>query len=69
MSKEGEMENQEPKINGVPHRLMDGYDGGETPPQAFMDDLLKNAPPEVQARAKEFALQNQAAANKQAPAD
>ena len=42
-------------VNGVPFRLLDGYDGGEGPPEAFLQELLRNAPPEVRARAEAFA--------------
>lgn len=44
------------KVNGVDHRLLDGYDGGSAPPEAFIQGLLKSAPPEVQQRAKEWAV-------------
>lgn len=70
MTKGNEMGNQaeaENKITGVDHRLLDGYDGGQAPTPEFMQDLLKNAPKEVQERAKQFAQQRQqqAAADKQ----
>lgn len=54
----------EQKINGVDHRLLDGYDGGTTPPKDFIAQLLEGAPPAVQARAKEYAAQREANANK-----
>lgn len=43
------------KVNGVDHRLLDGYDGGSSPPESFIESLLKGAPPEAQARAKAWA--------------
>lgn len=48
---------EDQKFNGVDHKLLDGYDGGNAPTPEFMQELLKNAPPEVQARAKQFAEQ------------
>lgn len=57
------------KVNGVEHRLLDGYDGAATPPKEFIDQLLQNAPPEIQARAKEFAAQRQANVAKQQQED
>jgi hypothetical protein len=61
---ENEMKPQAPKdeaVNGVEHRLLDGYDGGEAPPPEFIEKLLASAPPEVQARAKAFATERSAA--------
>ncbi len=45
------------QVNGVEHRLLDGYDGGTAPPEEFLKGLLASAPPEVRARAKEWAQQ------------
>lgn len=52
----------EETINGVPHRLFDGYDGSESaPPDGYIAKLMASAPPEVKARAQEWAKQRQAA--------
>jgi hypothetical protein len=48
---------EEKKIQGIPYSHFDGYDGGAEPPQDFIAELLRGAPPEVQARAAEFAKQ------------
>ncbi|WP_238914236.1 hypothetical protein [Achromobacter insolitus] len=40
--------------------LYDGYDGGREPDEAAIRELLKNAPPELQARAEEWAKQREA---------
>ena len=45
----------ENKVNGVDPRLLDGYDGGTAPSDEFVKNLLANAPPEVKARAEQFA--------------
>lgn len=45
----------EPKVGDVPHRLLDGYDGGQQPPADFIKELLDAAPAEVKARAKQWA--------------
>lgn len=52
-----EVKSEEPMVGGVPHRLLDGYDGGVAPPEEFMKKLLEGAPPEIKARAEEFAKQ------------
>jgi hypothetical protein len=57
-------EEQEQKVGGVEHRLLDGYDGGEAPPAEFVAELLESAPPEIKARAKEFAAEQAARAEK-----
>lgn len=44
-------------VGGVPHHLLDGYDGGSAPPPEFIQQLLASAPPEVKARAAEYAKQ------------
>lgn len=46
---------EEPKVGDVPHRLLDGYDGGQQPPAEFIKELLDGAPEEVKARAKQWA--------------
>lgn len=46
---------QDEKFNGVDHKLLDGYDSGNAPTPEFMQELMKNAPPEIQQRAKQFA--------------
>lgn len=48
---------QQDVIGGVPHHLLDGYDGGTAPPPEYLAQLLAKAPPEIQARAKEWAKQ------------
>ena len=53
---------------GMPARLFDGYDGGNTPPDEFLQQLLQSAPPEVRARAEQFAQQRQQAGWQQEPA-
>jgi hypothetical protein len=46
----------EASINGIPHRLLDGYDGdGKTPTADAMAQLLATAPPQILARIAEFA--------------
>lgn len=52
----------EEMVNGVPHRLLDGYDGGEAPDPSFIEKLMAGAPPELRARAAEFAKMNASAA-------
>ncbi len=52
---------QDDVVNGVPHRLLDGYDGGDAPPPEFLNQLLQGAPAEIRARAEEFARQRQQA--------
>lgn len=54
-------------VHGVPGRLYDGYDGSEraAPPQDFLQQLLAGAPPEVRARAEQFAQERQAAQGQQ----
>ena len=62
---ENEMNNQAPQdemVNGVPHNLLDGYDGGTAPPAEFIQQMLEGAPPELMARIEQFAQQRQAAA-------
>lgn len=49
--------NDENSVGGVDARLLDGYDGGNAPDPEFVKNLLDNAPPEVKARAEEFAKQ------------
>jgi hypothetical protein len=60
----------EQMVNGVPARLYDGYDGdsGREPPEDFIQQLLDSAPPEVRARAEQFAQQRQAASGQAEPA-
>lgn len=52
-------EKKEVTQGGVEHRLYDGYDGGREVPQEHIDQLMAGAPPEIQARAKEWAAQQQ----------
>lgn len=56
---------QDDAVNGVESRLLDGYDGGNAPPPEFIQQLLASAPPEIRARAEEFARQR---AQQQEPA-
>lgn len=56
-------------IGGVPHHLLDGYDGGTAPPPEYLAQMLAKAPPEIQARAKEWAQQRAAGADKQQPGE
>lgn len=61
---ENEMNNQDQQpeaVNGVPHNLLDGYDGGTAPPAEFIQQMLEGAPPELLARIEQFAQQRQAA--------
>lgn len=51
---------EEEAVGGVPARLLDGYDGGTTPAPETIKALLASAPPEVRARAAEFARQSKA---------
>ena len=56
--KPGAEQDQEPeqKVNGVDHRLLDGYDGAKNPPPPdFIARLLAGAPDEIKARAEAFA--------------
>jgi hypothetical protein len=46
---------EEKKVHGIPHGHFDGYDGGTELPAEFISELLKGAPPEIKARAAEFA--------------
>jgi len=58
--KPGAEQDQEPEqqVNGVDHRLLDGYDGAQNPPPAdFIARLLAGAPDEIKARAEAFASQ------------
>lgn len=49
-------ENEEEMVHGIPARLFDGYDGdGNAPPESFIRQLMDGAPPEIRARAEEFA--------------
>ena len=50
-------------VGGVPARLLDGYDGGTTPSPELIAELLASAPPEVRARAAEFARQSKSASD------
>lgn len=52
---------QAESVNGVPHNLLDGYDGGTAPPAEFIQQMLDGAPPEVRARMEQFAQERQAA--------
>ena len=52
-------EKKEVTQGGVEHRLYDGYDGGREIPQEQIEQLMAGAPPEIQARAKEWAAQQQ----------
>jgi hypothetical protein len=45
----------EEHVNGVPYRLLDGYDGGCKPSPEYIAELLKGAPPEILARIKQVA--------------
>lgn len=50
------------EIPGIPDRLFDGYDcDGPQPSDEKIQQLLAAAPPEVRARAAEFARQLEAA--------
>ena len=61
--------NQEEQTSfGMPARLFDGYDGGNAPPDEFLQQLLQSAPPEVRARAEQFAQQRQQAGGQHEPA-
>lgn len=56
--KPGAEQDQEPEqqVNGVDHRLLDGYDGAKNPPPPdFIARLLAGAPDEIKARAEAFA--------------
>lgn len=44
-------------VNGIPHRMFDGYDGGKPPSPENIAQLLTHAPPEILARIAEFAKQ------------
>lgn len=44
-------------LDGIPHRLLDGYDGGRDPSDEEAAELLASAPEAVKARAKEWAAQ------------
>lgn len=57
----------EQMVHGVPARLYDGYDGTAqaAPPEDFLQQLLAGAPPEVRARAEQFAQERQAAQGQQ----
>lgn len=46
--------NVEEQYAGIPHRLLDQYDGGVAPTKEDIDELLKVAPMELQSRAKVF---------------
>lgn len=57
-------------VNGIPYRLLDGYDGsGQQPSAEEITQLLKHAPPEVLARIAAFSKlrehSDQSLANKQ----
>ena len=52
---------QAESVNGVPHNLLDGYDGGTAPPAEFIQQMLDSAPPEIRARMEQFAQERQAA--------
>lgn len=57
----------EEMFEGFPSRLFDGYDGGgerPEPGEAEAMELLKDAPPEVKARAEEWAKQRAAMSGK-----
>ncbi len=58
----------EEMVNGVPARLLDGYDGGDSPPADFVAQLLAGAPPEIRARAEQFAREKQEGFKKDEPA-
>ena len=61
--------NQEEQTSfGMPARLFDGYDGGNAPPDEFLQQLLQSAPPEFRARAEQFAKERQAAGEQTEPA-
>lgn len=57
----GNDETKEPQIHGIPQRLFDGYDGGPDISPEQLAALLENAPPEIRARAEQFARERQAA--------
>lgn len=46
--------------NVVPDRLLDGYDGGDSPPDEYIQKLMQSAPPEIRGRAAEWAKQRAA---------
>lgn len=51
---------EEENVGGVPHRLLDGYDGGDAPPDEYVQELLKGAPDHIQKRLKDVASEKQA---------
>lgn len=60
----------EGQVEGFPHRLFDGYDGdAREPGEAEALEMLKNAPPEVRARAEVWAKERAALDAKDKGAD
>ena len=56
-----ERPDDEALVNGVPHRLLDGYDGdGAAPPQEFIDKLMADAPDYIKQRLAEVTREHAA---------